>query len=61
MIDASGIHPTEDTVHAINEAPVPQDITQLRAFLWLLNYYGKFIPQVTSHLAPTAQTVRENQ
>jgi len=52
MIDANGIHPTEDKVHAIHEAPMPQDITQLRAFVGLLNYYAKFIPQVATHVAP---------
>ena len=52
MIDAKGIHPMEDKVHAIHEAPIPQNITQLRAFVGLLNYYSKFIPQVATHVAP---------
>ena len=52
MIDATGIHPTEDKVHAIHEAPIPHDVTLLRAFVGLLNYYGKFIPQVATHVAP---------
>ena len=34
----------EDKVRAIHEAPTQQNITQLRAFVGLLNYYGKFIP-----------------
>jgi len=50
MIDTSGIHPTEDKVRVINKAPVPKDITQLRAFVWLLNYNGKFSPQVATPL-----------
>ena len=29
MIDAKGIHPMEDKVRAIHEAPIPQNITQL--------------------------------
>ena len=51
-IDTTGIRPMEDKVRAIHEAPVPQNITQLRAFVGLLNYYGKFIPQVATHVAP---------
>ena len=51
MIDATGIHPMEDKVRAIHEAPIPQDVTQLRAFVGLLNYYEKFIPQVATHVA----------
>jgi len=42
----------EDKVCAIHEAPIPQDIAQLRAFVGLLNYYDKFIPQVATHVAP---------
>ena len=52
LIDATGIHPTKDKVRAIKEAPVPSDITQLRAFVGLLKYYGKFIPQVATHMTP---------
>ena len=52
VVDATGIHPTKDKVRAIKEAPLPKDITQLRAFVGLINYYGKFIPQVATHMAP---------
>ena len=52
IIDATGIHPTKDKVRAVKEAPVPNDITQLRAFAGLINYYGKFIRQVATHMAP---------
>ena len=61
MIDTTGIHPMKDKVHAIHEAPIPQNITQLRAFVGLLNYYGKFIPQVAIYpCGPTVQIVRED-
>ena len=43
MIDAEGVHASGDKIKAIQEAPVPKNITQLRAFLGLLNYYGKFL------------------
>ena len=52
LIDAVGIHPTTEKVRAIKEAPPPNNITQLRAFAGLLNYYGKFLPQVATHMAP---------
>ena len=48
-INATGIHPTEEKVQAIKEAPRPENVSQLRA---LMNYYSKFIPQVASRLAP---------
>ena len=42
-IDAKGNHPTEDKVQAIKDAPIPENVSQLRAFLGLMNYYSKFI------------------
>lgn len=51
-ISAAGLHPTEEKVRAIVDAPVPKDVTQLKSFLGLVNYYGKFLPQLSSTLAP---------
>ena len=47
--DATGIHLTKDKVQAIKEAPVPNDITQLRVFVVLINYYGKFTTGGNTH------------
>ena len=52
LVDATGIHPTRNKVLAINQAPIPTNITQLRAFVGLINYYGKFIPQAAARMAP---------
>ena len=35
---------------AIVNAPNPKNVTELRAYLGLLNYYGKFIPNLASIL-----------
>ena len=43
-INSTGIHPTEEKVQAIKQAPRPENVSQLRAFLGLMNYYSKFIP-----------------
>lgn len=51
-IDAEGIHATPDKLRAIVDAPSPQNATELRSFLGLLNYYGKFIPQAATILHP---------
>ena len=47
-VDAEGIHTTEDKLKAIVEAPAPKKIQELRSFLGLINYYGKFIPNACS-------------
>ncbi|KAL5506337.1 hypothetical protein EMCRGX_G007955 [Ephydatia muelleri] len=52
VISAEGIRPSSEKTRAISNAPAPQNVTQLRSFLGLLNYYGKFLPNLSSVLAP---------
>ena len=52
VIDEHGIHPTEDKVKAIQEAPRPKNVSELRSFIDILNYYGKFSSNLSSKLAP---------
>ena len=51
-IDAQGLHTTAKKVEAITEAPQPRNVAELRLFLGLLHYYGKFIPNLSSMLTP---------
>ena len=51
-ISARGIQPTKEKVRAVAEAPTPKNLTQLRSFLGLVNYYGKFLPQLANTFAP---------
>ena len=60
VVDGIGNNPTEDKVRVIKEAPVPKDITQLRAFVGFINYYGKFILQVATHMAPLYKLMEKN-
>ena len=60
-IDAIGIHPIKNKVHAISEVPTPANITQLRAFVGLMNYYAKFIPQAAAHKAPLYKLFQKKQ
>ena len=51
-ISAAGLQPTTAKVEAIQRAPAPTDVSQLKSFLGLINYYGKFLPNLSSVLAP---------
>ena len=51
-ISEKGLQPTDDKIRAIRDAPVPQNVTQLRSFLGMVNYYGKFLENVSSKLSP---------
>ena len=48
-IDAQGLHPLESKVRAVQEAPTPRNVTELKAYL---GYYGKFLPNRSIVLAP---------
>ncbi|XP_039520330.1 uncharacterized protein K02A2.6-like [Pimephales promelas] len=52
VIDASGLHTSPSKVKAIVDAPEPENVSQLRSFLGLLNYYGRFIPNIATLLKP---------
>lgn len=52
IIDKHGLHPDPKKLDAIHNAPRPENVTQLKSFLGLLNYYGKFIPNLSMLLNP---------
>ena len=51
-ISEKGLQPTEDKVEAVHKASAPTDVSQLKSFLGLVNYYGKFLPDLSTVLAP---------
>ena len=59
VIDADGLHPTEDKVKAIKEAPRPRNVAELRSFLGILNYYHKFLPNLSGNLKPLYQLLHK--
>ena len=60
-ITAEGLKPNEKKVQAIKSAPRPADVTQLRSFWGLVNYYGKFLPHMSSVLAPLYQLLQKQE
>ncbi len=52
---------TPSKVKAIIEAPIPKDLTELRAFLGLLNYYSKFIKNSSHKLHPLNNLLKKKQ
>ena len=45
-ISTKGLRTSNTKVEAILQAPAPRNITELRSFLGLVNYYGKFLPDL---------------
>ena len=60
-ISEEGISVLPNKVEATVTAPTPTNITQLRSFLGLINYYGKFIPNLSTTLHPLNALLRAKQ
>lgn len=60
LVSGTGIRPTEEKVEAIVNAPRPTDLTQLQSFLGLLNFYQRFLPNLSSILHPLYQLLRKD-
>lgn len=62
IVDKEGIHATPDKVEAVVKAPRPTNVSELRAFLGLelLNYYGKFLPNLAGKLHPLNNLLKKH-
>ena len=59
QIDRHGAYPMEEKVQAVLAAPQLKDVSQLRAYLSLINYYGKFLRGLSTTLAPLYKLLRK--
>lgn len=59
-VSEKGVSPTTKKVKAIQEASSPRDVTSLRSFLGLLNYYSKFLPNLQGRLQPLHELLKHN-
>ena len=48
----------DDKVRAIEAAPTPTNVTELKSYLGLLTYYGKFVSNLATKLAPLYKLVQ---
>ena len=51
-ISARGLQPLASKVRAIADAPPPTNVSQLKSFIGMVNYYGRFLPDLATLLAP---------
>ena len=59
-VDTNGIYTSDRKVEAIQQALIPENTQQLKSFLGLVHYYGKFIPHLSSLLHPLNQLLKAN-
>lgn len=59
-ISKDGVHTCPDKIEAIKNAPIPQNVSELRSFLGLVMYYAKFVPNISTILAPLYILLRKD-
>ena len=61
VISSRGLHQFDGKVQAIAQMPRPKDVTQLRSFLGMVQYYSKFLPNLASQLGPLHRLLQKNE
>ena len=59
-VDKEGLHKTQEKTEAVVSAPRPENVSQLRSFLGLVNYYNRFLPNASTVLHPLYQLLEQN-
>lgn len=60
VISDGNLKPNEKKTEALLNAPKPKNVNELQSFLGLLNYYSKFIPNLSSELHPFYKLLQRN-
>ncbi|GFO31292.1 Pol polyprotein [Plakobranchus ocellatus] len=60
-IDAEGLHPQEHKIKAMKEVSRPENVKELRSFLGGVQYYGKFLPNLSATLQPLNELLKKDQ
>ncbi|XP_049276083.1 uncharacterized protein K02A2.6-like [Rhipicephalus sanguineus] len=59
-ISAAGISASPEKIEAVINAAAPTNMQQLQSFLGVVNYYGKFVPNLSTVAAPFYQLLRKD-
>jgi len=60
-IDSSGISPDPSKTQAVQDWPVPRNVTEVRAFVALAGYYRKFMKDFSGVAAPLHELTRKGE
>ena len=60
MISARGLQTTKSKVTAVRKAPKPRNVQELRSFMGLVNYYGRFIQDLATTAHPLNKLQRKD-
>lgn len=59
-INAKGLHKTDEKISAIKSARTPMNVQELKSFLGLVNFYGRFFPNLATIANPLNKLTRKD-
>lgn len=59
-INSEGLKKNDSNVQSVLNAPEPKDVSEVRAFLGMVNYYSKFIPEFAKKMEPLYRLLRKD-
>ena len=60
-INKDGLTPIPEKIDVVLNAPTPKNVTELKAFLGMLNYYHRFLDRLSTILEPLHKLLRKGQ
>ena len=60
-IDSHGLHKSPEKVEAVLKAPRPFNVAEMRSFLVVVNYYNRFLPNLSTVVHPLNQLLENNR
>ncbi|PIK44746.1 hypothetical protein BSL78_18384 [Apostichopus japonicus] len=56
VVDKVGLHPSPSKVESLKSAPQPKSLHEVQSLLGFINYYRKFIPNLSTIVGPKEQS-----
>lgn len=60
VVAGKGIRMSDDKIQALRDTPAPRNLSDLRSFLGLVNFYDKFIPHFSDIVAPLTDLTKKD-
>ncbi|XP_074629572.1 uncharacterized protein LOC141887195 [Acropora palmata] len=57
-VGEEGMSPDPDKVQAIQDLPAPDNVTELRQVLGMINYLGRFLPNLSRVVSPMSELLK---
>ena len=59
-ISADGLQPVEEKINAVKRAPLPRNVSELRFYLGMVQYYHSFLPGLATTLEPLHKLLQKD-